>query len=66
MTKGIIIFLFAFGLLDGELKLTLNFSHEKVVDNNIVGWFIKFIPDLHDFKFILHWFLTIKKIHIFK
>ena len=54
MAEGVVIFLFAFGLLNGELEFALNFSHEKVVDNNIVSWLIKFIPDLHYFEFVLH------------
>ena len=66
MAEGVVIFLLAFGFLDGELEFALNFSHEKIVDNNVVGWLIKFIPDLHDFKFVLHRLLAIKKIHIFQ
>jgi hypothetical protein len=36
VTKGIIPFLFALGLLDGQLELALYLAHEEVVDHNIV------------------------------
>lgn len=36
MTEGIVIFLFASGLLDGKLKLAKNTAHEEIVDEDVV------------------------------
>ena len=66
MTKSIVIFFFSFGLLNGELKLTLNFAHKKIVDHNIIGRFIKFVFDSDEFKFALHGLIPIKYVHCFK
>ena len=36
MAERIVIFLFASRLLDGKLKLTLNTTHEEIVDEDVV------------------------------
>jgi len=54
MTEGIVMFLFSFGILNRQLKLTLDLTHKEVVNNDVVGGFIKFVPDLYNFEFVLH------------
>ena len=43
MTESVIIFFFASRLLNGKLKLTLNFAHEKIINHNIVSRVIKLV-----------------------
>ena len=66
MTKSIVIFFFSFGLLNRELKLTLNFTHKKIVDHNVIGRLVKFVLDSDEFKFTLHGLIPIKYVHGFK
>ena len=66
MTKDIVIFLFSFGFLDGELQLALNFPHKQVVDDNIVSWIVKFIFYSYQSKLTSHSLTTIKHIHCSK
>ena len=66
MTESIVIFLFSLGFLSWQLQLALDFSHEKVIDHNIVGRVIKFIFDSNEFKFIMHWLPIVKDVHSFE
>ena len=63
MTKGVIIFLFPFDLLNGQLQLALNFAHEKIVDHDIVRWVIQFVSYLHDPKPVVHERSAIQQVH---
>ena len=49
--------------MERKLKLTLNLSHEEVVDHYIVGWVIEFVPDFDYFEFGLHIVPTIEQVH---
>ena len=66
MAEGVVIFLFAFGFLDGKLKLALHFSHEKVVYHDVVGWIVKFVLYSYQFEFAAHQLAVVKEIHGFQ
>ena len=66
MAEGIIIFFLSFGLLNRKLQLALNFPHEEIVDNNVVGRSVHLIADLDDFEFLLHGLAGIQQVHCFE
>ena len=39
------MFFLSLYLMSGKLQLTLNLAHKEVVDEDIVGWFVKIVPD---------------------
>ena len=65
MAEGIVIFFLSFGLLNRKLQLTLNFPHEEIVDNNVVGRSVHLIADLDDFELLLHGLAGIQQVHCF-
>lgn len=66
MTEGEIILLFAFGFLNGQLKLALNFTHKEIIDDDIICWLIQFIFDTNKFKLFSHVLTLIEDIKCFK
>ena len=65
MAEGIIIFFLALGLLNRKLQLALNFPHEEVVDDNVVGRSVHLITDLDDFELLLHGLFGVQQVHCF-
>ena len=66
MAESIIMLLFSFYILNGQLKLTLDFSHEKIVDDDIICRLIEFVPDFYNFEFIMHRLFTVHQVHSVK
>ena len=54
MTEGVVALLLSTRLLNRQLKLALNFSHEKVVDHDVVGRLVKFVLDSDQLELALH------------
>ena len=63
VTEGIVIFLFSFWLLNGELQLTRNLSHEEIVDNDVVSRIVQLVFDPGQFELPLHALVLIKEVH---
>lgn len=66
VTEGIVVFLFSFGLLNGQLQLTLDFSHEEIVDHDVVGRVIQLVFDPDQLELPLHRLTLIEKVERFK
>ena len=66
MTEGIVIFFLALGLLNRKLQLALNFPHEEIVNDDIVGRCVHLIPDLDDFELLLHGLAGVQQVHRFE
>ena len=64
--EGIVIFLFSFWLLNGELQLARNLSHEEVVDDDITGRVIQFVFDPGQFELSLHALVLVEEVHSFE
>ena len=41
----------------------MDLAHEKIVDDDIIGWTIKLVSDFDDLEFGLHGISTVKDVH---
>ena len=63
MAEGIVIFLFSFWLLNGELQQARNLSHEKIVDDDVIGRVTQLVFNPSQFELPLHALVLVEEVH---
>ena len=68
MTEGVVALLLPRWLLNGQLQLALDLSHEEIVDNDVVGRLVQFVLDPDQFELALHALaiFVIQSVHSFQ
>lgn len=63
VAEDIIVLFLALRLLNGQLQLALDFPHEEVVDDNVVGRGIKLIFYSYKFELAFHAVAAVEHVH---
>ena len=66
MAEGKVTLLLSLGLLNGKLQFTLDFSHEKIVNHDVICRVVKFVFDSYQFELTFHEITIIEKVHRFQ